>query len=544
MSQRVLGDVPGNVITMGGTSFVGHPLLGGQPKWVRRLAHTLYGAGYNSGAAPLTGDGTAKTMAVNNYVNLSGAPINVASVVFQGWTLRTTGTTDASASYTVTGGIEYPVGTQIGTYSVTVNPGQNNFSTDVTLSTPIPAGATFRVTGSATPANAATYIANLGFAGLRTYQKSTLLKKLALAAFGDSIFTNNNGAIINAASSRCPAYLASITGTTAATYGASSAANFAKQADLANVLGCTHVVTNFGTNDFGASTVLATLQGYLTSMRDMVRGLGMKFVQATMLVRTKSTSTAVTMTSVGASSNIITATVPDASKFKVGAAYIIAGATETEYNGTKVCVARNTGSNTVSFQFTQGANAVATGTITVTPWKVTMDIGFQEVYSSFYAAGGSSPRGLFNAWVRGGAFDDYIETADPFEPSRDAGRWKVGGEDASLPDYQLATVTSLVSTSRFVSNYSRGNATIPNGVVQPASGANVGQLKGGSNNTGGDITAVSAFTSAFTVGDTVHCVPGVSYCSDDGTHPRVAGGAFGAQPLLDNAIAAWIDARV
>jgi hypothetical protein len=465
--------------------------------------------------------------------------------VLQGWTLRTTGFTDTGNNFDVTGTIEYPVGgttTDIGT--VTNVSGANSESAELTPTTPIPDGASFKVNLSSTVPNAAKYISNLGFAGLRNHRKKSQLKRIALAAFGDSIMTNNGGSIYNVAIGRCAAYVNSITGTTAQTYAASSGAQFVRQVDLAAKLGCTHVISNFGTNDYGAATSLATLQGYLTTMRDMVRTAGMKFVQCTMLPRGKGTTTPVAVTSMTSSGFSITATVADASLFAVGMAFAVAGANEVEYNGTKICTAVNTGTNTVTLLFTGSASPTATGTITLAPWKVSMSAGFIEPYSAQYNPGSGSARGLFNAWVRGGAFDDYIEWADACEPSRDSGRWLVAGEDALLPAGQTITVSSVISTSRFNSNYSRGNSTIPNGLVQAITGANAGVLKIGSGNTGGDITLTTTWTNTQVVGDTYQALPGVSWMSDDNTHPRVAAGGMGGQPHLDNASSAWIDARV
>lgn len=510
---------------------------------IARLAHRLYGAGYNSGAAPLTGDGTAKSYAAN-FVNDSGADMSTLSLVFQGWTLRTTGTTDASASYNVSGTIEFPVGTTVATINTfTVQPGQNLATPTYNPSSPITAGGTFRVSLTATPANGATYISNLGFAGVRNHALASTQRHCAVAGFGDSIMGNNNGSLFNSASGRCGIYLNSISGTTAATYGASSAANFQKQADLAQLLGCTHVMTNFGTNDFGAGTALATLQGYITSMRDLVRTKGMLYTHITMLPRTLTpTPVSCTLTSSG---NTITATVADSSIFTVGKPYSIAGATQTEYNNAKICIGVNTGNNTATFHFQGSGTTPATGTITITSWKPTAEAGsWQPVFSGFYTAGGASSRGQFNAWVRAGNMDAYLEWADVVEPSRDAGRWKIADEDALLPNVQLVTVSSVISTTRFNSDYSRGTNTVQNGFLVPLTGGNIGINKTNSTNTNGDITVTSAFGVAQQIGDQYYVTPGVYYMSDDGTHPRVASGGKGAQQILDNATAAWLDSRI
>jgi len=508
---------------------------------IAMLAHRVYGPGYNSGAAPLTGDGTAKSYNVT-VQNDSGTVISTCSVVLQGWTLRTTGTTDCSASYIVSGTIEYPVGTTVGTIpNTTVTPGNNVISADITLSATIPTSGSFKVILNSTPANGATYISNLGFAGLRNHAKKKSLKKICMAGYGDSIMTNNNGSLYSSALNRCGAYLNSISGTTAQTYGATSAANFSKQVDLAKKLGCTHIMSDFSTNDFAAGSTLVQVQGWLTSMRDLTRSNGMKFVQTTMTPRvSQNAAVSATLTSSG---NSITATVADASLFRVGRPYTIAGANETEYNGGKICTAVNTGTNTVTFLFQGSSTSPATGSPTIQTWKFTSEANFQTPLSAF-AAGSGSTRGQFNAWIRAGAFEHYIEWGDAVEPSRDAGRWKIAGEDALLPDVSLITVSSVISTSRFNSNYTSGSSTIVNGFVQPLTGANIGVAKSGNGNTSGDITVTSAWTNTQQVGDQYYAVPGVSYISDDGLHPRVSAGGKGGQQLLDNTTAAWLDAKL
>jgi hypothetical protein len=516
---------------------------------ISRLATRLYGPGNNGETSQLTGDGTTKTYSAT-LVNESGASITTASVALQGWGLTTSGTISTGNTYDVTGNVEYPIGgttTNIasgGNTTVTVPDGSHIKTDDVDLATVIPAGASFKINLSSTVPNGQKYIIRLGFAGVLTKAKKSLLKKVALFAVGDSIMTNNGGAVYNATASKCPAYHASITGTTAATYGASSGVNFTRQTALAATLGVTHVVSNWGTNDFGAGTALATLQGYITTMRDMVRASSMKWVHTTMLPRTKASITAINVTTMTSSGTTMTATVADASQFMVGMAYTFSGANQAEYNGTHICTSINTGANTVSFLFIGSGTTPATGTITLIPWKVTMSPGHMSSYSGFFDAGSASSRGLFNTWVRSGVFDGYMEWADSMEPSRDAGRWKVAGEDALLAANQTITVSSVISTSRWNSDYNRGTNTIQNGIVQAITGANAGILRSGSSNTNGDITVSSAWTNTQQVGDTYSALPGISYISDDGTHPRVASGSKGGQAILDAATTMWIDAAL
>ncbi|WP_144340224.1 hypothetical protein [Sinorhizobium sp. BJ1] len=469
------------------------------------------------------------------------------SVVLQGWTLRTTeGTTDTGNDFTVTGSIEYPVGTIIATIPETVvTSGANVEGAEFELPTEIPTNGTWRINLASTVPNGQKYIVNLGFAGVRVHTANrAALKKLALYAVGDSIMTNNNGAAYNAANTRCPCYQASISGARASFYGANSAQFFQRQADLAGKLGITHFLSNFGTNDFGALSTVADIQGYLLNMKAAASAKGVKFAQATMCPRTSKLA-AVTPTSVTSSGNNIICAVADPALFVVGKPYTIAGATQTEYNGSKICVAKD--ATTVTFLFQGSGTSPATGTITINPWKDTSSAEWMTAWSGNSAAfqpGGDSPRGLFNAWVRSGAVDDYVEWADACEPSRDSGRWLVAGENANLPDVQLITVSSVISTSRFNSNYSRGTSTIPNGFLQAITGNNAGHVRSGNGNTNGDVTASSAWTNTQTIGDTLYAIPGVSYMSDDGTHPRVSGGGKGGQTLLDNATAAWIDAKL
>jgi hypothetical protein len=347
--------------------------------------------------------------------------------------------------------------------------------------------------------------------------------------------TNNGGALYNAASGRCGAYLNSIAGTTAQTY----APDFSRQVGAAKLLGCTDVLVNFGTNDLAGGRTVVQLTGDFVLMRDAVRAQSMKWNQCTILPRTTGISpVSATLTSSG---NSITATVADASKFKVGRPYSITGATQTEYNNSKICTGRDLGANTVTFHF-QGAGVTpATGTITIGPFKATAET---EWMSPLWPGAGGV-RGLTNAWIRDPSnTDGFIDWGDACEPTRDSCMWLTYNEDPTLlPDVQEITVSSVISTSRFNSNYTRGSSTIPNGFVTPKTGANIGITKNGNGNTNGDITVSSAWTNTQVVGDVYYAVPGVGYMSDDHLHPRASSGNKGGQVHLDNPTATWIDAK-
>lgn len=515
---------------------------GAAPAVVDRLATINYGPGYSTGAALPTGDGTLKSFQ-GDFINNSGAPLHTIGVVLQGWSLSTSGTLTAGADLSTSGTIEFPAGTQVGTVSAFTNvAGSNTRSADVTLSSDVPAGSSFRVKLSATPTNGVTYIANLGFAGVVNKALNTTMKKLAIAGFGDSLMTNNSGPLFNAAGGRCGAYLNSIGGTTAQSYGASGAANFLKQADLAAKLGCTHVMSNFGTNDAGAGTSNATLQGYLTAMRDAVRAKGVKFAQCTMLPRTLQAN-AQLITSFVATGTTATIVVPDATRFIVGRSYIGSGANEAAFNTIFFCTAINSGTNTLTMLF-PGGTTTATGGPALNSQTPSAELSFMQPFATYYNFGTGVGRTDFNTWVRSGVFDDYFEWADACEHARDDGRWRVHGDDSLLAETQLVTVSSVISTSRFNSNYSRGNNTVANGFVQALTGANIGQFNLGNGNTAGDITCSAAWGQTQQIGDQYWVWPGSSYMSDDGTHPRVAVGGQGGQPHLDNATSGWIDARL
>jgi hypothetical protein len=510
------------------------------------LAHKVYGPGYNSGAAPLTGDGSAKGYNVI-LTNETGAPITTASIALQGWTLTLAGTTDTGNSFSVISNVEYPVGTISAVFPTTVVPsGQNVATAPIPLTTPIPIGGAFRVTLVSTPANGQKYIANIGFAGLRSHVNISKAASVRLMGVGDSIMTNNGSAVYNAATGKCPAYINSIIGATAKSYGDNSAQYFARQADLASLLGITHIISNFGTNDFGSSDTVANLKTYLGNMRDAARGKGVAFVQATILPRTNLnvSDNRITATSVTGSGTTINAVVPDASKFTVGHPYFFAGATPAAYNDIKICTAINTTTNTVSFKFAGSGTSPATGTITIAPTYVTQSVGFMTPFNSYYTAGIASPRGQINAWIRSGVFDGYIDWADAVEPTRDSGRWKVSGEDALLPATQTVTVSAVVSTTVFTSDYNRGVGTMASGLVQPITGANAGQVAGATGNTSTNITLLAAFSAAQAIGDTYYCVPKPFYMSADGAHPAASVGGKGGQIHIDNATLSWINAAL
>lgn len=532
----------------------------------RHVANTFL-PGHSTGSGTAVSTGVAIPYNIT-LVNNSGTTMNTASMVFVGWRLTSTGTTATGNDVPVTANIEYPIGgtttNMLQSGSTTINVANNTeiVTDNVTLATPIPNGASFRVNLNGTPANGLNYLTQytatgattcgLGLVGIRTRALRSAFRKEAPFMVGDSIATNNNGALTTASLFLgCPSIHGSISGTRANTYGASSAAQFTRQVALAAACGVTTFVCNFSTNDVDAGRTLVQLQGDLTAMKDRAALSGIKFTQCTMLPRNlRTTVTASSVTSIGTTMTVV---VPDGTQFVVGKPYLMAGATQTEYNGVWMCT--GIAGNTLTFLFAGSATPTATGTITLGGGYGNTSAGWssaelQGQYKPEYAAGSGSLRGQFNAWVRANAFDSFIDWGDACEPSRDSGRWAVGGEKTELLTTSINTVSSGVSTTRFVCNFTGGNNTMASGTVQFITGTNVGLRRAGNGNTGGDITLTSALTATPANGDTAYITPQSNSATDDGTHPRVATGSLtnlpyrGGQALIVNATVSWLTARL
>lgn len=531
---------------------------------VERNAVNLFGPGHSAGA---TGATAASTGAAVNYtislVNRSGAPITEAALVFAGWYLTSSGTSAVGNDVATTANIEYPVGgttttvTQAGNSTITVANNTETKTDFVTLPTPIPNGATFEVNLSCTITAGLNYLASvtdahggLGLCGVLTRASSSSLKKAMPFCVGDSIMTYNNSALATAAAYLgCPSAQMTIPGTGASAYGGSSAANFTRQVALAKMLGSTVMFSNFGSNDLSAGRTSAQLTTDLQNMRTKANAEGIPFVQGTLLPKTNRTT--VTASSVTSSGTTMSVTVPNGALFVVDRTYRISGATQTEYNGVWFCTA--VVGNVVSLFFPGSGTPTATGTITITSGRGNATNAFSsaelQTPTTAFAAGSGSPRGTFNAGVRAGAFDGFLELGDIFERTRDSGIWLVGGDTATLPGVQTCTVSSGVNNTTFNSNYSLGDGTIAGGTVQFITGANAALRRPGSSSSGvsGNIVVIGSLTATPSSGDTFYAAACHLECTDDGTHPRAATGSvgaanyFGGQAILVNAMIAWLN---
>lgn len=71
----------------------------------------------------------------------------------------------------------------------------------------------------------------------------------------------------------------------------------------------------------------------------------------------------------------------------------------------------------------------------------------QTPINAAFAAGAGSPRGIMNAWMRGGgggSYDGYIDLADAVESARDSGVWAVGNTADGIHPLNVA-VTSIAA---------------------------------------------------------------------------------------------------
>lgn len=514
---------------------------------VNRMAVRLLGAGHNTGSGTSTSTGTADARHIA-LVNESGKAITIADLVFSGWFLTTTGTSPTGNTYPIQSmNIEYPAGTfntvlAGGSATVTVPNGSDVVTDQVTLSTPIPAGATFWVNLSATVTSGQKYInQNLGLTGVRTRTANdSALRKEVVYGVGDSIMTNNGALVYSAASGKCPCFHASISGTTAVAYNGSG---FARQVALAVILGVTRFISNYGGNDFN-SVDYATTMTRLQNLRSQANAAGILFTQCPLLPQSNRTSvTAVTLTC-AAKTATLTLSPSDAAKLVAGGAYLVSGATQTEYNVRFVPDTINTTTGVVTFTFPGSGTTTATGTITIAAHEWS-SAALQVPKGGVWAAGATSDRGKINADIRGGAFDGFVEIADPCEPFRDSGLWITWElNPTNLPPSQKITVgTTIVSNKRFLSNYSRPANTGTFGMFTWTSGANTGYITQATSvgQPNGDIDLGTSQPATIVAGDQAW-IYGISLsaCSD-GIHPRDYIGTVGGQLLILNPMKAFLD---
>jgi hypothetical protein len=514
----------------------------------------LFGPGHGTGVGTAAGTGAAVAQALA-FINESKAPITVVSLMTSGRFLTSTGWAAIGNNVPYTANIEYPSGTVVATITQagggtpTVISGQEVETDRVATSVPIPVGASFVVRAiigalpstQKYPTTSGGSVNILGLIGvMSTTAPETPIAKVNLLGIGDSIATNNGAVFYTAAAGRCPCLQMSIGGTAASSYATSSV--FAWHTSIMQMIGCTTLVGDFSTNDIGNGRSLSQIQTDLMFFKTSAAAVGVKTYWTTLTPRTGDiTVTAGAGALDGNSQPVLT--VPDASRFVVNHLYVVAGSSTVGINGTRAVSAVDTTANTVTF-VSSTAVAAPAGTITITAPGATGEAGFMVPVDPKFAAGPSSMRGQYNAWIRAGAFDGYIDWADSCEPFRDAGRWAIGGESPYLTAQRLVVVVGQpINSARF--NFaapSIPNNSFAGGQLQWITGGNRGS--GGSGNGSGtsDITLQSAPAVGVAANDTAVAIFNTSRASDDGLHPRVSVSGAGGQQLIQAPTNVWLTA--
>ncbi len=508
---------------------------------VIRNAVSLFAPGHGTNLAPVASTGVAVNYSPT-FTNNSGAPITDIGVVLIGWQLRSIapGYTDVGNTVPTTINVEYPVGTVIADITQSGSTTINNLSgatptasDSVTLSTPIPAGASFKLNLSNTMTAGLKYPINLGLTAVTTKANKSTLKKECLYIIGDSIATNNS-AVLGIINNKCPVSQMSITGTRADLY----SGDFVRQTNLAAAIGATRVVSDFSVNDTNASQAAATTRDVLLSMQTAMTAKGIKWTQTTQTPQ--STMLSVTPSSVTSSGTTMTIVVPDGTLFDVGQFYTLSGATQTEYNITLYIESIST--NTLTCPFVGSATPTATGTMVIQSAKAANTRKFQV------PGGAKAVRDALNTYIRSGIFTGgYIDWGDALEKTRGDNIFWSGndGDTRSMPPQGSMSITGIINSTRFnTQTILSGASGLTGGLLICLNGANRGKMAANVNGNGTtDITAtIPTGGAAWTIGDTFAVLPGSCTITDDRLHPRVAIANKGGQQFLVDVTSTWIDA--
>lgn len=509
--------------------------------------------------------GTTALSSNLTYTNESGQTVTEIALVFCGWAhMLNAADTLSNANYDAAWTIEYPIGggTQSGT-TLTVTPG-NTLTTDfLTLSTPIPAGAQYKVAVSTTPLGSGNVPMSRDSAaslfrphGIVTRGMSNVLSKLCLGAIGDSIITNNGMPTTKGAAGICPIIQSSIIGST----GFQQIGNLTRRVALFQALGITHVVMNYpGANDHGASRTLAQLKADTATIASAFRAVGMKVIMSTITPKVASSPGTVSITSLTQTGGTATATVSDASRLANGQMVDISGAVETGYN-TMAVISGLSGS-TFNYLVPSATAATATGSPVVN--LANMWTPHQSQSTGNYGDD-TSIWAQFNDSIRNtlvdGAVDDYVECADALSIARNKCKWITWAEDTAGYFHNprpTLTIATVVNSTRFTftnDGYSEPNAYNSNfgagsAAIEWLSGPNVGTRSNvGSTANGRSIILSAAPATAFAVGDTfafrTGAINAVSCAPSDGLHPSLGSTTsgnpsnYGGVALLSAAYAA------
>jgi hypothetical protein len=509
----------------------------------RNMTHTHAagndGATWNSGTTTVTSNLT--------YVNETPSSVTEIALVFSGWkhTLNAADTLSA-ANYSPSWSVEYPIGQAVQNgVAPTVTPGANVVTAYLTLTTPIPAGASFKIALSVTPSASnvvplARDSVNTFFraAGIITHLRRSQHAKVCFGFIGDSIFTNNGLPPTAAAAGIAPSVHCSIIGSTLF----QNMNQMTRRWDLFQKLGVTHVVSNYLTNDHGAGRSLATLKSDLETLAASAKAAGFKFVQTTDTPKAVDQADT-TITSLTQTGGVATAVLAETNNLAVGQLLTISGATQTEYNGLIKIETLDTPSNTITFKVDPAAVSPATGSPILNHFRG---------YASQQVPSGNYSNGIWasmNDWIRTnpGSVSDYVELADPLCVAHNDSRWIVGraASGGLLFDPQpLLTVQSVQLTTRFTVVDPADGTTFgaqwpTNASLIWLSGPNQGKRATPNGSSGRQIFLPAAPASAVQVGDTlaVRNDNTIMASYGDGTHPTIAF-TWGGGLIMQAALAA------
>ena len=526
------------------------------PSEITVIGSRMFGPGHSQTNSTSTSTGSATTTSLTQ-VNESGAPMTKVSLAYIGWALQAAGIGIPGNDIPITGAvIEYPSGTVVGTMakngatSWAIPNNSDVILTDqITLSAPIPAGASFVVRSTDQVPNGQKRIHQGGLAGVMTTAMSSALRNVRVFAIGDSIMTQDaRGAVLLAAAGKCPVLQISIGGTKASSYVGNANDRLAK---LAKDVGCTHSISNMGTNDHGASQTEATTAAALIDEKRAFEAQGLSHWWATTLAQQYFEPLAVVSAVVdNAAEPVLTITVTEATAARMEAetAYYLSGDTSPSTNLNGSWWMTKTGPTTWTAPArTDRAGLIGTGSMSMAPSG--------GPYSSTVAlrpsgTGMTSPtpatsiRANINARGRAGEFGQVLEWADYFETARNSGINVTRQDQPNLYHADIAkylVASGISSATRFSFSPSAFSNRAQGGVVIFLTGAQRGRAAGASGSGSNDVSIYSGLTAAPAIGDQFVIIAGSGPWSNDGIHPSLTANPGGGQTRLIDINKAWLN---
>jgi hypothetical protein len=531
----------GTALSLGASRSSGTPTPTPAPVW--RNVIRAYGPGNAAGG--LSG-GTAGTQTqTDTYVNESGTILTSIKAVLTGWAAQLNAADlVCPSSYDALVEVEYPVSSGFQTLAnLTVPPGDTVVCGAMAPTTPIPAGASFRIrttavltTGQKVPLAHDGTSAKFRVAGiLAEHSRPNVI------ALGDSIMTNNGQPSRAAAVGIMPVCQLALIGAT----GYQTAPQIARTVALATALGATHAVCNHQANDHSVPRTLVQLQDMANTIADAFDAVGIATIWMTGTPKTTVANQGGSATTASGITTLTLSTGGAAAKFAVDEIYNLTAAATASRNGWRKVTAVNTGANTVSFFDPLSADGTDANTVTINTTRGYL--AHQTPQGTSFTGGSASRWAQFNAWLKThpGNIADHIAIDEEMSAAIDDPRWLPAPLDGFLrPIKPSLTVSAinLAGTSGILTFTSDGD-TYPdnwatNGRVLWLTGAKAGLSFIISNST--TARAIHTDTVSAAIGDTFAIIPyaGIHGSSGDGLHPDIGTGTFGASRKIQAIYAA------